>query len=141
MKRIAAVAFYFATALIATGSALAQDHVVQATVPFSFTVNGNTLPAGTYRIGSDVTQANMLSIRSRQNKVNIWTMGLAESGNPGTGKLVFHRYGDSYFLSEICYPNSSARVHFPVSKMEKRTRAHTLEAGLNVNSNVLIALN
>ena len=141
MKRIIAIALFVAATLIPASSALAQDHRVGATVPFSFTVNGNTLPAGTYRIGSDVTQANMLSIRSRQNKVNIWAMGQTDSGNPGAGKLVFHRYGDSYFLSEICYPNSSTRVHFPVSKMEKRTRAHTLEAGLNVNDNVLIALN
>jgi hypothetical protein len=35
-------------------------------------------------------------------------------------KLVFHRYGDQYFLSKISSPAFSVGV--PVSKMEKRVR-------------------
>jgi hypothetical protein len=141
MKRIVAIALFVATILIPAGSALAQDQLVGATVPFSFTVNGTTLPAGTYKIGSDVGRANVLSIRDRQSNVNIFAMGQMDSGKPGAGKLVFHRYGDNYFLSGICYPNSSTRIQLPVSKLEKRTRAHSLEASLNVDNNVLIALN
>ena len=54
MNRISAIALFVAASFVTAGSALAQDHRVQATVPFSFTVNGATLPAGTYTIGSEI---------------------------------------------------------------------------------------
>jgi|SRR5579859_5416730 len=142
MKRLTAVALYIAAALIATGSALAQDHAVKATVPFDFTVNGNTLPAGSYTIASDSTNAGTLSIRNRQERVNAWALGMVNSTNANkTGQLVFHKYGDQRFLSDIRYPGSSTTIHFPVSRMEKRARQRTLEAGLQVNNDILVALN
>jgi hypothetical protein len=142
MKRIAAVALFVAATLITTGSAWAQDHAVKATVPFNFTLNGNTLPAGSYTIASDSTNAGTLSIRNRQEGVNAWVLGMIDSTNTGkAGQLVFHKCGDRLFLSEIRYPYSSTKVRFPMSKMEKRAREHTLEAGLQVNNDVLIALN
>jgi hypothetical protein len=142
MKRIAAFALYVAAALIATGSALAQEHAVNATVPFSFTVNGNLLPAGNYTIGSDSTRSNVLSIRNRRDKVNIWALGMINPNNGGkTGNLLFHQYGGRYFLSEIQYPHSTSKVRFPASKAEKSAMENPVEAGLNVNRDVLIALN
>lgn len=142
MTRIPALAHLVAIAVIATGSAFAQDHSVTATVPFNFTVNGTSLPAGSYTISSDSARANVLSIRNRQEKVNIWAVGMVDSNEPGqAGSLVFHKYGDRYFLSDIRYSHSSTKAHFPSSKAEKRAREHTLEAGLNINREVLIALN
>jgi len=142
MKRITAIAHLVAVTLIATGCAFAQDHVVQATVPFAFNISGSSLPAGTYKIGSDFGRANMLSIRNRAQGVNVWAMGVVDSNDPRkNASLLFHKYGDKYFLSEIRYANSSRKLRFPASKTEKRTREHTLEAGLPSNSDVLIALN
>ena len=142
MKRIAAIALFVAATFITAGSALAQDHRAKATVPFNFTVNGSSLPAGTYTIGSDSTSANILSITDREKSVHIMAMGLADPNYPGTsGKLVFHKYGDQYFLSEICYADSSTKVDFPTSKAEKRAKSQSQEAGLRVNNDVMIALN
>jgi hypothetical protein len=142
MTRIPAIAHLAAVALIATGSAFAQDHGVKATVPFNFTVNGSSLPAGSYTISSDSSSANVLSISNRQEKVNIWAMGLKDRNEPGkAGSLVFNKYGDRYFLNEIRFPHSTTKVHFPASKAEKRAKERSLEAGLNVDSGVLIALN
>jgi hypothetical protein len=142
MKRIAAAALFVAATLIATGSAWAQDHAAKVTVPFAFTVNNETLPAGSYTISSDSRNAEVLSIRNRQEKVNAWALGMVGSTEANkTGQLTFHKYGDRLFLSEISYPNSSASVHFPVSNIEKRARKQTMEAGLQVNNDILIALN
>jgi hypothetical protein len=142
MTRITAIALYVAATLVTAGSALAQDHGVQSTVPFSFSVNNSSLPAGNYTISSDPASANTLSIRNRQDKVNIWVMGLVDSNEPGrSGSLVFHQYGDQYFLSEIRYANSSKKIHFPSSKMEKRAREHVQQASLPANADVLVALN
>lgn len=142
MTRMPALAHLVAVALIGTGSALAQDHAVKATVPFNFTVNGSTMPAGSYTITSDSSSVPVLSIRNHQEKLNVWAMGLLDPSDVGkAGSLTFHKYGDRYFLSEISYPHSSTKVHLPTSKMEKKAKEHTLEAGLNANRDILIALN
>jgi hypothetical protein len=140
MKRIPAITLVAVAALVTAFSAGAQDHGVKAAVPFNFTVNGSSVPAGSYMISS--TSANLFSLKNKQENVNIWAVGLTGAKEPGqAGSLLFHKYGDRYFLSEIRYPHSSTMVHLPTSRIEKKVREHTLEASLNVNNNVLIALN
>ena len=141
MKRIAAIALFVASTLLTAGSAVAEDHQVKATVPFNFTVNDTWLPAGTYMIGSNVNTPNLVSIRDQAKGINIVTMGPADSpDSEKVGKLVFRRYGNQYFLSEIRGGLVSLNVHFPATKLEKKARTQTQEAGLRVNDDVLIAL-
>jgi hypothetical protein len=142
MKPIAAIALFVAASFVTAGSALAQDHRAKATVPFNFTVNGSRLPAGNYTIGSDSAIANVLTITERDKSVHIMALGQTDPNYSGTSsKLVFHKVGNQYFLSDICYSDSSTKVHFPTSKAEKRARTETQEAGLRVNNDVMIALN
>jgi hypothetical protein len=56
-------------------------------------------------------------------------------------ELVFHKYGNHYFLSEIRSEQSAINVTLVTSKQEKLVRAETEQAGVRVNDNVLIALN
>jgi hypothetical protein len=142
MKNIAAIAFLIVATFIAAGSASAQGYQAKATVPFNFTVGDQALPSGTYTIGSGMTTPNLLAIRNWDKKVNILSMGLPNQGNPGhDNTLVFHKYGNQYYLSEIRSEGASIDVRFPVSKAEKRARAQAEEARLFVDHPVLIALN
>jgi hypothetical protein len=69
-------------------------------------------------------------------------MGLPNQGNPGQDNtLVFHKYGNQYYLSEIRSEGASMNIYFPVTKAEKRARAQVEEARLFVDDPVLIALN
>jgi hypothetical protein len=141
MKRIAAIALFVAASFITAGGALAQDRQVKATVPFNFTVNSSSMPAGNYTIGSASTNGNILTIADWEKHVHILAMGQPDSGTTvKSGHLVFHKYGDQYFLSEICYAGSSTTVQFPVSKAERRAKAETQEAGLRVDNDVMVAL-
>ena len=38
------------------------------------------------------------------------------------GKLVFHKYGDTYFLSEVSGPSLSTGLVLPVGKNEKKVQ-------------------
>ena len=89
-----------AFALIVTfGIATATAQINQglrANVPFRFTVGNNALPAGAYqlvmgdqvvRITNGDDQAGIVGLSSRKDA----------TGQP---KLVFHKYGDQYFLAE-----------------------------------------
>ncbi|HTC75260.1 MAG TPA: hypothetical protein VK684_06770, partial [Edaphobacter sp.] len=64
----------------------------------------------------------------------------AEEQKHKVNQLVFHKYGDQYFLCEIRSEQSSLNVQLPTTKQEKRARTETQVAGLAVNNEVMIAL-
>jgi len=84
-------------------AASAQKTELKANVPFDFIVNGSTFPAGEYSFRSVDTLGKVLSIRS----VNSQTQGMIVSSDTRSSapsqqaKLVFHRYGNQYFLAEV----------------------------------------
>jgi hypothetical protein len=142
MKYIAAIALFIAATFITAGKAIAQDYAVQATIPFNFTVNGSHLPAGNYTLGSDVTSPHILKIADWTRHVHAMVLALPNpQENQKANVLVFHKYGNQYFLSEIRSVESSINVQLATSKQEKRARAQIEQAGLRVNDDVMIALN
>jgi hypothetical protein len=140
MKNLTAIALFVAAGFVTAGSALAQDHKVTATVPFNFTVEGRTLPAGNYTIGSDANSPQLLTIADRKDGVTVMAITIPDASYGADNKLVFHRYGNQYFLSEVRSTNSSMRCHLATSKQEKWAKNQTQEASLRVNNDVLIAL-
>jgi hypothetical protein len=141
MKNIAAIALFLASTFIAAGNASAQDRQVKANIPFSFTVGGRTLPAGEYSIGSRTSTPGVLSISSWENKVNILAMAIPGGGyDEKSNVLVFHRYGNQSFLSDLCAPGSSMNLHFPTTKAEKQVKTQIEEAGVLHNDPILVAV-
>ena len=96
---------------------------------------------GTYTIRSNMGGSHVLSLLDRAHGSSIVT--LAQPGD-GTGVkdnvLVFHRYGDQYFLSEIRTQSSSMNYSFAATKAEKQAKSLTEEAKLKTSTPVLIAL-
>jgi hypothetical protein len=137
MKRINAVALFAIATLATIGSAAAQDRAVQAAVPFSFAVAGKTLPSGTYTITSESAGLIMIQDRATHAAVQVVTMPDHHESRNG-GKLVFNRYGNQYFLSEILSPDAAVNVSIPASKQEKQVRLQ--EAELKGGETVLVAL-
>ena len=77
---------------------------LQAEIPFQFNVGNTTLPAGSYIIhqleGSDLT---MMEISSADGKLSaLFNVEAAEAKSvPEKSELIFNKYGDRYFLSEL----------------------------------------
>jgi hypothetical protein len=70
MNRITAIALFVGAALMTANSATAQSSVVKVNVPFAFTVNNTFLPAGSYLVGFDSANPELLVIRDRTNAVS-----------------------------------------------------------------------
>lgn len=100
--------------IIATGSLLTLMAVaahaqlpgtaIRASIPFDFMVRGRTLPAGKYEIRRINDEPSGLIIRNvdlKRNEALFETEPVYVSRAPRRDVLVFHRYGDSYFLSEV----------------------------------------
>lgn len=135
MKQIIATAIFFAGILTA-GSALAQNHAVEATIPFDFTVGSKLLPSGTYRIISDTP--NILEIQNRKLSTTVMSSAYGSAKESKVGKLVFHKYGDQYFLSEVVCSSADMSLEIPTSKLEKRARLQ--QASLRNADQTVVAL-
>jgi hypothetical protein len=83
-----------------TAAAFAQSRVAQYEIPFAFQVGTTVLPAGNYDVRPEAIQA-VLSIQCFECKAGVMVQTNAISAADMSGKtvLVFHRYGERYFLS------------------------------------------
>jgi hypothetical protein len=111
--------FAAALALLVTTAASAQTIGLKANVPFSFIVNHATLPAGEYSV--DSVGDHVLAIRSLTSKTtNLVISNSCEMLKPvGKTKLIFHRYGDRYFLSQIWVAGIDAGYELRANSREK----------------------
>jgi hypothetical protein len=74
-----------------------------ANIPFEFVVGNNEMAAGQYDV--DRITSGGMAIRIRDSKTGKsstrLTSPIVRTTAPERGKLVFHKYGNSYFLAEI----------------------------------------
>jgi len=91
---------------LAVASVHAQfDGQIAANIPFEFIVGKTTLPAGEYTVEPLRTAPGLL-IRSVDSRacVMVLTNSVQASAIQAKAKLVFNRYGDQYFLSQVWTP-------------------------------------
>ena len=115
------VLFAAALALLVTTAASAQTTKMKADIPFKFIVNRATLPAGAYSVESLDEAGSVLAIRGPDPKANSLAMSNScRSANPASQtKLVFHRYGDQYFLYQVWIQGKTNGREFLPSPREK----------------------
>jgi hypothetical protein len=89
-------------------------------VPFSFAVNGTTLPAGHYIVS---TERSVLKISGFRH--GVFVLGIPmDSGTETDAKLVFDKYGDHYALRQVWMGGRSGR-ELPVSSRDRRNAARS----------------
>jgi hypothetical protein len=136
MKRITATALLAIASLAMAGTSFAQSKGVQANVPFDFTVANQVLPAGTYRI--EMESVGLIKIKNHNKPISVFTLVNPDgASSKNGGKLIFHKYGGQYFLSEVLSDSASMNVALLPSKTEKRVRLQ--QAMVNPSSEVFIA--
>jgi hypothetical protein len=142
MKRITAIALLVAASFLPAVSAVAQQNGAEATIPFSFIVGTRTLPAGDYTLRQGTTPTVVtIQNKNQRNSTGVMASGLSgQVKSDGTNKLIFHKYGSQYFLSEIRTSDSTMNLHFEVSKAESRARSQAKEAQAPVDESLQIAL-
>ena len=90
----------FASAAVANG----QSRHVRAQVPFDFIVADKTLRAGKYEVIDQTSGGEVLAIRnadSQYEAMRLTSPIVANDRQDTKAKLVFHRYGETYFLSQV----------------------------------------
>lgn len=93
----------FVSALASASAQTPADNLT-ASIPFEFSVGDKTLPAGTYQISELNADGSALRVRnsSDDNQSAIRLTNSVSSAQPKEhSTLIFQRYGDRYFLSQI----------------------------------------
>ena len=125
MKKQAWMGFTMASFLILLGAsaASAQRLLLRADVPFDFQVEKQTFPAGTYTItdpGGALHGLLMIANQTPQRGTGMVRINLG-TDPVRTGKraqLLFNRYGDRYWLSQVWDGDGSQGYVIPKSRHE-----------------------
>jgi hypothetical protein len=123
--------------LAAAAGAIAQDHAVNANVPFDFFVGDRFLPAGHYVLS--FPYAGSIEIQSQDRRMTTFIVAIPGLQEPDHGsQLEFKKYGQAYFLHRVLCPVATGmnRV-IPAGKHEKTVIDR--EAKIGDSSTVLVA--
>jgi len=108
-------------ALVSVTSAYAETTSMRAHIPFQFRAGSALLPAGQYQV--DYASAfSRLMLRATENGAGVylphWPTQRSATA-PQSGMLVFHKYGEHYFLRQVWSPGQSEGYELPASKVER----------------------
>jgi hypothetical protein len=114
---VAMSSFLFTLAI--AGSAIDLGRM-KANIPFDFTVGKTKLPAGSYIVDSAVVRGCLqISAADRSKNLFVSVFGGETSKKPSQAKLVFHRYGDQYFLWQVWNEGGTEAMRLPKSRAER----------------------
>jgi hypothetical protein len=85
-------------------------------VPFPFTVADKSMPAGQYFV--EGLWYSAVAIHQSKGEGLILLGHSAQRAIESEAKLIFHRYGNHYFLREVRLPNMDAARVFAAGKKE-----------------------
>lgn len=113
------VGLALATASVANGQSGRQ---LKAQVPFDFIVGERTLRSGQYEVNDASSAGEVLAIRDASGKTQAMRLSspvVANGKQDMNAKLVFHRYGNTYFLSQVWLAGRSTGREFAKTKQER----------------------
>lgn len=103
-KKVLAVAVALIVSITAAGVCFAHRRVVLANIPFAFEAGNKTLPAGRYQIETVPTGAGTLQrirLVDGDRQITVYTIAVTSADGKSGPELIFHRYGEKYFLAQI----------------------------------------
>ena len=109
-----------AVALLGASGLYAQTKAT-ADIPFEFTVQNTTLPAGEYTMSATSTSHDLMLIRNVETRKAIAVLAPSSESGYRTPQdknvVVFHRIGDRYFLAAV--KTDAVCGHLAPSKVER----------------------
>ncbi len=106
----------------------AQTYSLTANVPFSFEANGAQMSPGNYLV-SQPMNSQVQRMQNRGDKCSAFIASSSHEVNNGSPRLVFHRYGNRYFLAEVWNNQGTGTKLTPRrSERELRDAANTTVA-------------
>ena len=112
------MAIVVAAVIASAAAASAQTTDSTTNVPFAFIVGNKTLPRDVYRISRLPGHLDVVQISGLRGGAIVMSQPDGPDRNDPSPRLVFHRYGDSYFLREIRMPGNTG-LALPATRLER----------------------
>jgi hypothetical protein len=117
----------------AANAQLTSPGVVKANIPFSFTVGKKTFSAGKYRVQNSGTERVLLITAEHSSQGGlINTLDVEAKKGSNQTKLIFRRYGDQHFLSQIWIKGETSGREIRSSRTEKELMAKTSAGAVTI---------
>ena len=117
------------SALLGSAMLAGDYNIEKAKIPFGFRVSETVLPAGDYMV-KEVGSLGTLQIRDEQTGKSIMLMTQSRTtGKNDAPRLVFHRIGDQYFLSQVWMPGTDG-LNLHKSRLEREMESGGKEVAL-----------
>jgi hypothetical protein len=118
MKQIF-ITILVALACLVASSKVSAQAAMQATIPFSFTVEERLLPAGEYLL--QYVTPSVIELMNSKGHVRLFVR-MAPSDYVGRNphRLIFKQYGDKYFLNEMRGGLGEYALSIRPSKLERK---------------------
>ncbi|MGA2859736.1 MAG: hypothetical protein ABSE40_22940 [Candidatus Sulfotelmatobacter sp.] len=119
---VLAIAIVAVLAAWPVSMAAQMDPYLKVDVPFSFRAGNTLMPAGSYRITRKTQYGNTLQIEHETQAIvlSVERWQLEDSSVP---KVVFQRYGDTYFLSQVWMTDRWSGL--PMTKLQREFAARS----------------
>src|SRR5262249_28326493 len=100
-------------------SIYAQATLLRMTVPFDFYFGAQKFPAGIYTVGR-VGLSDAIRISDEQGRAAVAVSNATDTPRKDLAKsqVVFNRYGNTYFLSEVKWTDYPTARALPITAME-----------------------
>jgi len=113
--------------LMVTSLAMGQtvSTTIVAKVPFEFVIGNQVMPAGDWVVQAQ--SGDILALRNYDARKSVLAASMRDDEKPENRTvLVFERYGDQYFLSQIKVENTNLTYKLPKGRAEKELRAQNV---------------
>ena len=118
LSTLAGLILLFAVAApLYAGSIL--NHEMTVTVPFAFAAGDKLMPPGDYTVQVNVERESVVLLGEGHKPLMLLTIRKESRSAPQRGKLVFQRYGTSFFLAEIWSQDNATGETLAPSAREK----------------------
>jgi hypothetical protein len=131
MKILKNLVLALSVAAVLGSTGLYAQTAVVANVPFDFTVQTVRLTSGEYTLRPTSITGDVIQITNRETGESILVrapsmLSTYKGKESESGKLIFHRYGNRYFFSEVWTANG-LRGRANPSKQEREIQASNSE--------------
>ncbi len=127
----------FAAAALALPLGAQVTKAIRADIPFEFSVGKTTEPAGTYIFSFQAAEGWVRMQPAGGDGRLLTTKPDSPYSIPQEPKLLFHRYGNQYFLSQVGTASTSRDI--PMSAREREAQKNTVAAGRQMRTEVVLA--
>ncbi len=118
LSTLAGLILLFAVAApLYAGSIL--NHEMTVTVPFAFAAGDKLMPPGDYTVQVNVERESVVLLGEGHKPLMLLTIRKESRSAPQRGKLVFQRYGTSFFLAEVWSQDNATGATLAPSAREK----------------------